>query len=232
MYDLKINSEVIHTIYDLPTGKRNWLHVAEFLGDDLSAASIKISISKPASVALMMAEVCFMSHTAFENQVAAEVNGPEEILGHNAVQGVALHIDRSDDSNCDEVKQAVGHVKLNEGVELVVDLLPHPHLGSYSSKDLWRFQYYLIHIKKALDHKGMCGSALPEPVYLHMLKKKYDLSQAESRLLISVYHSSCLKTSASLLKRSYHTVRSQMKSILKKTNSPNQLALFKQLMTQ
>ena len=230
MYELTVNSEVIQSIYDMPLGESSWLQVAEHLGEDLSAASIKITVAEPDAKALVLAEADFISNTAVENAVSKVSNGPNEILGQNPVQGVALHIERQNDADSAMVKQAVGHLDLKEGVKLLIDLLPHPTKKEYCSKDLWRFQYYLIHIKKALDSEGFFGSSLPDSVYDNILKRKYHLSQAESRLLISLYHNACLKTAAEQLQRSDNTVRSQLKNILKKTDTHNQLALFKKIM--
>lgn len=230
MYELSVNSEVIQSIYDMPLGKSNWLQVAELMGDDLSAASIKIALTGSQETAMVLAEADFLSYTASENTVSKLGNGPEEMLGQHAVQGVALHIERLNESDYSKVNQAVGHVEIGTGMTLLIDLLPHPDKKEYSSIDLWRFQYYLIHIKKALESEGMFGTALPESVYDNNLKKKYDLSHAESRLLIALYHCSCLKTAAAQLQRSDHTVRSQMKNIFKKTETKNQLALFKKIL--
>ena len=230
MYELTVNSEVIQSIYDMPLGESNWLQVAEHMGEDLSAASIKIAIIEPQSAALVLAEADFISHTAIEYSVSKINNGPEEMLGQQAVQGVELHIERQYTTDCSMVKQAVGHVVLKDDIKLLIDLLPHPEKKEYCSKDLWRFQYYMIHIKKALDVEGLFGAALPEAVYCMVLKKQYQLSDAESRLLVSLYENSCLQTAAKHLQRSYHTVRSQLKSILKKTHCKNQLDLFKKIL--
>ncbi|WP_179952189.1 helix-turn-helix transcriptional regulator [Marinicella rhabdoformis] len=230
MYELTVNSEVIQSIYDMPLGKSNWLSVAEHLGEDLSAASITVSVEGTDHSAWVLAEADFISNTAMENTFSKVASSPEEILGHKAVQGVELHIERKQNADCSLVKQAVGHVNLSDGIKLLIDLLPHPDKKEYSSIDLWRFQYYLIHIKKALDSEGLFGAALPGTIYDSTLQRKYNLSQAESRLLVSLYENSCLKTAAEQLKRSDHTVRCQFKNILKKTNTNNQLALFKKIM--
>ncbi len=172
MYELSVNSEVIQSIYDMPLGKSNWLQVAELMGDDLSAASIKIALTGSQETAMVLAEADFLSYTASENTVSKLGNGPEEMLGQHAVQGVALHIERLNESDYSKVNQAVGHVEVGTGMTLLIDLLPHPDKKEYSSIDLWRFQYYLIHIKKALESEGMFGTALPESVYDNNLKKK------------------------------------------------------------
>lgn len=230
MYELTVNSEVIQSIYDIPLGESNWLSVAEHIGEDLSAASIKVSIVEPSASAWVLAEADFISGTAIENCYSKVADSPQETLGNNAVQGVELYIERQDTLDCAMVKQAVGHVGIRGGIKLLVDLLPHPDKKEYNSKDLWRFQYYLVHIKKALESEGLFGSALPGSVYDGALKRKYSLSHAESRLLSSLLNNSCLKSAATQLKRSDHTVRAQLKSILKKTGTSNQLALFKKIM--
>ena len=86
--------------------------------------------------------------------------------------------------------------------------------------------FYSRQIAKAIELEGVFGNSLPNKVYQDSLAASFGLSSAESRLVLELFKCSSLPEVSKSLNRSYHTVRAQMKSILKKTETKNQMELF------
>lgn len=116
-------------------------------------------------------------------------------------------------------------------ISIVFGLPRERSSGPFENSEALLMTFYGRQIARALELEGVFGNSLPNKIYEHSLASSYGLTRAESRLVLELFKCGSLPQVSKSLNRSYHTVRNQMKSILRKTETTNQIELFKLLTT-
>lgn len=98
--------------------------------------------------------------------------------------------------------------------------------GGYEDSELERLNQYAAHIVRALALQAAIPEHAAQPNY-DRLAVAYALTPAETKLLETLVETGSLRRSADRLRRSYHTVRSQLRSVLQKTDTNSQVQLMR-----
>jgi DNA-binding CsgD family transcriptional regulator len=120
---------------------------------------------------------------------------------------------------------AGGRFRTQDGRLIQINLPRPKQAGSYQEHDLAVLNRYASNIVRALALEAAVAPDAVEPDF-DRVAVAYGLTPAEARLLEVLARTSSLKRSADQLHRSYHTVRSQLKSVLQKTGTNSQVQLI------
>lgn len=125
-----------------------------------------------------------------------------------------------------------GLLVTRDNISIVLAFPREKSAGTYDNHQTQMMTFYGRQIVRAIELEGVFGKSLPQQVYAHALGSSYGLSGAESKLVLELFKNGSLPKASNSLNRSYHTVRNQMKSIFSKTDTSNQLELFRLLVSQ
>lgn len=121
---------------------------------------------------------------------------------------------------------AGGRFRSQDGRLIQLNLPRSKQPGSYEEAELLVLNQYAAHILRALALQAAIPKHAAQPDY-DRLAVTYGLSPAETKLVEVLVGTGSLKRSADRLHRSYHTVRSQLRSVLQKTNTNSQVELMR-----
>lgn len=126
---------------------------------------------------------------------------------------------------------AGGRFGIQDGRQMQLNLPRAKQHGSYQEGELTILSRYAGNVARALALEGAIPKAAAQPDF-DAIAVRYRLSPAEARLLEVMADTGSLKRSADRLHRSYHTVRSQLRVILQKTETNSQVQLIRLIYTR
>ena len=231
-------------IYDVPLGISSWNDVAISLQSDFKAVLGVFYLSpyhpqsELASSVSSMWEI-FEQHYCKDNDEQAALTKNNWIINTSSENEFFLSSRKFNKAEPFEdywTKDNFCHtmgtiVSTSKGISLQLGFPRNKNLGDFSKEEISRMQFYARGIRRALELEGVLGSSLPPAIYEHALVSTHGFSGAEARMVIELFKCGSLPDTAKELNRSYHTVRNQMKSVLVKTGTTNQLMLMQFLMS-
>lgn len=242
-----INLDIyIDLIYDVPLGKSSWLDVLEAFKKELEAKMALLFLARIGEPPLLITTTVpdekiwgqymeYFSEIDPWNAILMTGNMPRNyihfgraFIPEKEFKATEYFADFWSKLHLGET--IGGQLVTNKGITVQLGIPRHHDQSNYEMSHTLALNYYSQHIIRAIDLEGYLGESLPSGIYEHALIEKFGLSQAESQLVLQLIKSESTKQAALCLNRSYHTVRTQLKSIYKKTNSNNQLTLFKTLL--
>lgn len=243
---MKLKSEIIEQIYDVPLGQSTWLIVMQSLQREMSAElgvmflvvtgqPPQLITTTPNDAMLTPYNDYFGSidpwNEVLDSRPAAEnfIQTGESMLPRKQFQATEYYNDFWKIYGLGET--IGGRIVADNGVMIQIGLPRGSKADSYTSEDSQLLRFYSRHIKRAIELEGYLGLSLPTQAYEFGLNSCFGLTVAEAKLARNLLSTSSLKESATELNRSYHTVRTQIKSIYHKTETNNQLQLFKRLLS-
>jgi|GEM_PF-6305440 len=124
-----------------------------------------------------------------------------------------------------------GHLTTPSGITVQIGVPKDIDSTNYTEQEANLLRFYCKHICRAIELDGYIGNSLPQGIYESGLRAKFGLTRAEAQLTLRLFKTNSLQQAAKSLFRSYHTARTQLKSIFRKTETSNQLELLKRLIT-
>lgn len=240
-----VSLDLIGQIYDVPLGRSNWDDVIErirrqfgaeqslmFAIDERSGGVEMLSISNPEE-SLWQEYVDYYHASCPWTELFEAGNLPKNsfVAGDRYVPYKELV--KTEYFQGWWVKNGVyytsgGRFRCQDG-RLIQLNLPRPKgAGSYEDTELAVLNQYAAHIVRALALQAAIPmhAHAPQPDY-DSLAVGYGLTPAEAKLVEVLVDTGSLKRSADRLHRSYHTVRSQLRSVLQKTDTNSQVQLMR-----
>lgn len=114
----------------------------------------------------------------------------------------------------------------SDGLYLLLGLPRAPDAGAYSRDEIVRLQRYFNHIARAVLIQEALAGASGQPDF-DRLARTYGLTPAEARLAEDLTRYGSLKRIAAQSRRSYYTLRSQLRAIFEKTGTNGQPELIR-----
>lgn len=242
---MKLDAEVIALIYDVPLGQSKWEDVIEAVRIEMQAEMGLFFLARPNQPPVVITtirqdESIWQTYEEYYWQLDPWneiLNNPE--MPQNLVSNGWSHIDKKSFLNSDYYhgfwkpmglgETAGGKVITDNGILIQLGFPKYINSPDYTREEINLLKLYCHHIKKAIELEGYLGSSLPNKIYEFGLMSQFGLSHAEAQLVLALVQCDTLKSAASHLNRSYHTARTQLKSIFCKTETSSQLSLFKKL---
>lgn len=121
---------------------------------------------------------------------------------------------------------AGGHVLTKDGLSLMLGLPRSEQAGAYSPQEIRELQAYFNHLRRALEIQDEIRGRAQAP-NLDRIAVRYGLTGAEVRLLQLLIETGSLRRSAQRARRSYYTLRAQLRAVLQKTETHSQVELMR-----
>lgn len=241
---MRIDSEVVELIYDVPLGRSQWKDVVEAIRIEMQAELGFMVLIKPAQPPLFITttadnDALFETYHAYYWQIDPWIDlldqyGKPDLIdfGEKFLPKRTFHKGEyyNDFWRTFGLGETIGG-RFVTGSGAVIQIgIPRGNSDQiYTDDDSVLLRIYCAHIRRAIDLEGLVGVSMPEQFYEFTLGSQFGLTTAETKLVLSLFKTNCLKSSSNLLNRSYHTVRSQLKSVYQKTETNSQLQLIAKL---
>ncbi|MEE9310045.1 MAG: hypothetical protein V3U64_03415 [Cocleimonas sp.] len=243
---LMINPKVLEKIYEVPLGLSSWNDVAIALQDDFRANLGVFFLSPYVPQSELSFNVSEMWDAFEQHHLRSDVIQIDSALAISDWVGNSLSKDEFFISSktfdtagsfkkywkSENLSHTMGTIiSTSNGVNMQIGFPREKTAGAYTREETSNMKFYAENMRRALELEGVLGSSLPAPIYEHALAATFGLTGAETRMVMELFKSGSLPDAAKELNRSYHTVRNQMKSVLVKTGTSNQLKLMQCLMS-
>jgi DNA-binding CsgD family transcriptional regulator len=241
-----LNLEIIERIYDVPLGRSTWLDVLDDLKVELEAKMALLFLARNNHPPILITttipdEKVWSQYIEYFNTIdpwnEALLSGkfPKNYI-HFGRAFISEKTFKSSEYYADFWSQLGlgetigGSLVTQNGITIQLGIPRHHDQSHYDVENTFILRQYCQHIVRAVELEGFMGNSLPSGIYENGLISQYGLSSAEAKLLLEIFKTENINQVASNLNRSYHTVRTQLRSILKKTETRSQLELFKKIL--
>lgn len=243
---MNINATLLDKIYDVPLGKATWTETLQLFRDEVQSASAFLFVirknKEPLVVGSELPDDDIYQyyrkmemwrndpwHEAIQNNQlkSGQVLPGHEILDFAAFRNTSYYKDFWSRWGLEHA--AMGRINTENGIEVFFCLPRMYVMPAYDQEEVFWMDFYLKHMKKSLELEGLMGQSLPDGFYKSALEKRFELTDAEASLVRKLVNSDKLSAAAEALNRSYNTVKTQMASIYRKTDTNSQTGLMKKL---
>lgn len=242
---MKLNSELIDLIYDVPLGHSQWSDVLIKLRNEFQAELVLMYIlpvnkppvifsTEPAEDSIWDSYNQYFFKIdpwtqAVDNWHDNEILAGEQLLDYSIFQKTTFYNEYWHQLG---FKYTAGGRIKTKSFECMLGLPRLQFMPPYNPTELRLMNIYLSHIKRSLALEGITGQTLPSHFYQSALISQYGLSTAESSLAMALIKEESLVQASNRLGRSYNTSKTQLASIFKKTQTHSQMALMKRLLAK
>ncbi len=244
---MRLDSYIVELIYDIPLGKSTWSEVVEELRKEMNAALACLFVAQPEQVPMLISATSNNDSVWQQyEQYYFQIDPWNAILASPIYQKNTIQYGRAFVSHKELKKteyyndfwkkfglgETIGGILTTDsGVTVQIGIPKYNESKNYTDKEVHLLQYYCTHICRAIELDGYIGNSLPQGIYESGLAAKFGLTQAEAQLVLTLFKVNSLQEAAKSLYRSYHTARTQLKSVFKKTETTNQIELLKRLIS-
>ncbi len=238
---LNLNPELLDLIYDVPLGNSQWTDVLKKLRDEVQALLGLMYVFPPSGAPIVFAtepdgDALWTSYQAHFWQVDPwdkaikskhsynTMFSGDDLLDYKAFKKTAFYHDFWQHWGFEHTAGA--RVKTRTA-EFVVGLPRPKGMPAYTPSQLLLVNYYVSHIKRALDLDGINMHSLPAYFYQSALNSRFGLTSAEASLVMALIQHDGLKHAANSIGRNYNTSKTQLASIFRKTETNSQMSLLK-----
>lgn len=245
---MRLDTHLVELIYDIPLGKSTWSEVVEELRKEMNAALVCLFVAQPEQMPMLISatsnnDVVWQQY----EQYYFQIDPWNAILASPAYQKNTIRSGRAFVSQKELKKteyyndfwkkfslgETIGGILTTDsGITVQIGIPKYNDSKNYKTQEAQLLQYYCAHICRAIELDGFIGNSLPHGIYESGLIAKFGLTQAEAKLVLTLFKVNSLQEAANSLHRSYHTARTQLKSIFKKTEANNQIELLKRLISK
>lgn len=243
---MKLDSHIVELIYDIPLGKSNWHQVVEELRIEMKAAIAALFLAKPNQEPIVVStsenDPLWKPYSEYYSQIDPwnEALASPGYKMNTIRYGRAILPEKEfkkteyyhDFWKAFGLGETIGGLLVTKcGITVQIGLPREIDAKYYNNREVRLLRYYCKHIIRAIELEGYIGSSLPQGIYESGLSAKFGLTQAEAQLVLTLFKVNSLQQAAITLSRSYHTARTQLKSVFKKTETSNQIELIKRLIS-
>lgn len=243
---MNLNPDLINLIYDVPLGNSQWTAVLKKLRDVMQAGLALMYVFPPKGPPVVFAtepesDVIWDDYRAHywtldpwqsaikRYQAFNVMQSGEKLLDFNAFQKTSFYNDYWHHWG---FKHTAGGYVRTKMVEFIIGIPRLMCRPTYTAAELRVFNYYVAHMRRALEMEGMNGQSLPQYFYQSALGSHFGLTKSEASLALALIKYDGLKEASEALSRSYNTSKSQLAAVFRKTETNSQMALVKKLLTR
>ena len=245
---MKRDSEIVELIYDIPLGRSDWHQVVEALRIEMDAVIAFLFLSRPEQEPILITATS--SDESIWQQYEAhycQIDPWNTLLSGPEYENNTIHYSSAFFTEKELRKTAYyndfwkayglgetigGFLTTESGITIQIGIPKGIGSRNYNDHEANLLRYYSYHICRAIELEGYIGNSLPQGIYESGLSAKFGLTKAEAQLTLTLLKTNSLQLAAESLYRSYHTVRTQLKSIFKKTETSSQIELIKRLISK
>lgn len=246
---MNINASLLDKIYDVPLGRATWSETLQLLRDEVQSASAFLFVIRKNKEPLVIGselpdDDIYQSyikkelwrkdpwHEAIQNGCLkpGQVLAGHDILDFASFRNTSYYKDFWSRWGLEHV--AMGRINTENGIDVYFCVPRMYVMPAFDHEEVFWMDFYLNHMKKSLELEGLTGQSLPNGFYKCALENRFELTDAEASLVRKLVSSDKLSAAADALNRSYNTVKTQMASIYRKTDTNSQTALMKKLFNQ
>ena len=241
---MNLNSELIDLIYNVPSGKSCWRDVLIRLRNEMHAGLALMYVFPPHGVPKIIStehkegglwqtyEQYFWKLDPWERNIKEKVCRNKMVAGEEALDFFKFkHSEFYNDYwRYWGFKYTAGGWVSGKNVDFIIGVPRLSHMPGYDNHELRLLNYYVSHIKRAMNLEGITGDSLPSYFYQSALMSYFGLTEAEALLTLSLIKCEGLKAASNSLNRSYNTSKTQLASVFRKTKTHSQMGLLKRVM--